>query len=223
MLKFVCISDTHSLHSKVALPDGDVLIHSGDFTGSLANQERDLVKVNAWLGTLPHRVKILVPGNHDKLLQTDPGHARALLSNATVLIDEEVTVDGIRIYGSPWTPTFLNWYFMQSRGAAIAKKWARIPAGIDVLVTHGPPYGILDTVERYSPGAGEWVEDHVGCEELLKRVAAVEPKVHVFGHMHGSYGEMPVGKTYFINAAVCDEAYQPVNKPKVFEIERKQS
>jgi Icc-related predicted phosphoesterase len=223
MLKCVAISDTHSLHAKVTIPGGDVLIHAGDLSGHLAHEEEHLIKLNAWLGTLPHRHKLVVPGNHDRLFERNPSLAKAILSNATVLIDEEVTIDGIRFYGSPWTPTFCNWYFMQPRGKAIASKWAKIPEGIDVLVTHGPPMGILDTAMDFSCSAGEYVERHVGCEELDKRVLEIKPQVHVFGHIHLCSGEMHRGGTHFINAAICDEAYRPVNPARVFEIEKKRS
>lgn len=208
------------MHDKVTVPDGDVLIHAGDFIGSLARQERDLISLNAWLGTLPHAHKILVPGNHDSLLERDPAHARALLSNATVLIDEEVTIDGVRFYGSPWTPEFCNWYFMRRRGKEIAEKWAMIPEGIDVLTTHGPPKGILDEVMSFSCKTGEWEPEHVGCEDLMARVLEVKPKVHVFGHIHVGSGEAYSSGIRFINAAICDEDYKPVNPARVFEIEK---
>ena len=220
MLKVVAISDTHSMHGKVDIPDGDVLIHAGDFTGHLAHQERDLLLLNNWLGTLPHKHKLLVPGNHDKILETQPDFARALLFNATVLIDQEVTIDGIRFYGSPWTPEFCNWYFMKPRGEAIAEKWAMIPEGTDVLVSHGPPMGILDEVMNFNCKNSEWESKHVGCQDLMDRVRVIKPQAHVFGHIHCGHGEAWMSGMRFVNAAICNESYKPVQKPIVFEIEK---
>lgn len=218
-MQIIAISDTHSMHSKVTVPDGDVLIHAGDFTGTLANQAQEMIAFNAWLGALPHRVKLVVPGNHDKMCEVHTATARKLLTNATLLIDEEVTIDGIRFYGSPWTPAFRRWYFMRPRGIRLAEKWAQIPEGTDVLITHGPPSGVLDTVGRFSPGLGEYVDEHLGCEEMWKRVQVVRPQVHVFGHIHGGAGTASLDGIRYVNASVCDEDYQPANPARAFKIQ----
>lgn len=114
-MKLVCISDTHSLHWRLpAIPDGDVLIHAGDSLGqgTLENIE----ELNEWLGTLPHRYKIVIAGNHDWAFQETPELARQALTNAIYLEDSSVEIESIRFWGSPWTPTFMDWAFMLERG-----------------------------------------------------------------------------------------------------------
>jgi len=91
-----------------------------------------------------------------------------------------VIIEGVKFYGSPWQPRFFDWAFNLDRGEEIKKKWDLIPMDTDVLITHGPPYGILDLTHE-----GE----KVGCEELMKAVLRVQPKIHIFGHIHEAYGE----------------------------------
>jgi Icc-related predicted phosphoesterase len=111
---------------------------------------------------------------------------------------------GLQFWGSPVQPEFLNWAFNKKRGAEIKRYWDRIPAGIDVLVTHGPPQGILDKTEEGLL---------VGCEELIGAVHRVHPKVHIFGHIHEGYGHMRQDGILFVNASIMTERYQPLNKP----------
>jgi predicted phosphodiesterase len=187
----VALSDTHGYPCQV--PDGDVLVHAGDVTddGSLA----DLARAADWLHALPHRHKVLVAGNHDACLRDCRDEALRLLGPIHYLEDAEVTLAGLRIWGSPWTPEFGGWPFMLPRGAALAAKWALIPQGLDVLVTHGPPHGILDEVW----GRAE------GCEELADRVAAAAPRLHVFGHIHEGHGTRWRGRTLFANVSTAGE------------------
>jgi Icc-related predicted phosphoesterase len=125
------------------------------------------------------------------------------------LQDKEVEFEGIRIYGSPWTPTFFQWFFMKDRGPAIRKKWDLIPQGIDILVTHGPPIGYGDFSSYQSARMGD--------EELREAVDRIRPKLHVFGHNHGGYGESRNEHTLFVNASSCDEGYNPSNAPVVVD------
>lgn len=206
-MKLVCISDTHNKHKMMPeIPDGDVLIFAGDM--SMIGQKNDIKVFNDFLGTLPHTHKIVIAGNHDWLFYNKK-NARDLLTNCTYLQDESTTIDNVKFYGSPWQPEFCNWAFNVERGAKIKKKWDLIPMDTDVLITHGPPLNILDEV--YS---GELV----GCEQLLDKVCAVRPKVHVFGHIHCTHGVKIFNETIFINASTCNEVYQPVNEPIVWEI-----
>ena len=199
------------MHSKIKdMPEGDILVHSGDFTGRLTHQVEDMISLNTWLGTLPYKHKLLVPGNHDKLCEKDPNTARGLLSNGTLLIDEGITIDGIRFWGHPWTPVFGNWYFMKSPGSHMKKYTDKIPEDTDVLISHGPPRGVLDELD--------WDKTHVGCEQLLSRVLDIKPKVHAFGHIHCARGEYKGLHTHFVNSAICDEGYRPVHRPIVVEI-----
>jgi Icc-related predicted phosphoesterase len=205
-IRIVAISDTHGKHRQITVPDGDILIHAGDLTarGSLA----DLSQFNAFLGELPHRNKIVIAGNHDWCLQRQPQEARAVLTNCHYLEDETAIIDGIRFYGSPWQPWFLDWAFNLRRGDEIRAKWELIPEGTDVLVTHGPPLGYGDRTVR---------GDQVGCEDLLAAVLRVRPQMHIFGHIHEGAGLWHTPSTVFVNASSCDSDYGLVNRPIVYD------
>ncbi|HET6574366.1 MAG TPA: metallophosphatase domain-containing protein [Fimbriiglobus sp.] len=191
MLTLVCVSDTHGRHREAVVPDGDVLIHAGDITGY---GELEVVEdFDRWLAELPHRHKVVIAGNHDWCFQTQPDRARARLRHAVYLQDEAVTIAGLKFYGSPWQPWFLDWAFNLPRGPELAAKWALIPDDTDVLVTHGPPLGVLDATRRgHRPG----------CADLAARVRVVRPGLHVFGHIHEAAGVVRDGDTLFVNAAV---------------------
>jgi len=211
-MRLVCLSDTHSLHRSIpAIPDGDVLIHAGDClgVGTLDNLE----DLNDWLGTLPHRHKIVIAGNHDWVFQQAPELAREALSNATYLQDSGSEIDGIRFWGSPWTPTFMDWAFMLERGEPLHEKWQQIPRTTDVLITHGPPRGIGDLV------AMGFRCQNVGCVNLLDRIQELSLKAHIFGHIHEGYGEYSHGNTRLINASICTGRYEPTNPPIVLDLD----
>ena len=190
-MRIVAIADTHN--SQLSLPDGDILIHAGDLTGRGSLPE--LERVADWLRAQPHRHKVVIAGNHDFALQRNPVAARALFHGLTFLEDSEVTLGGLRIWGSPWQPWFHDWAFNARRGPEIDAKWARIPEGIDVLVTHGPPYGYGDLVLD-----GE----RVGCEDLLRHLGRVKPRVHLFGHIHEDRGEWQLGPTRIVNCTTSE-------------------
>jgi predicted phosphohydrolase len=124
------------------MPGGDILLHAGDAT--LSGRFDKLAEFNRWLGRLPHPLKLFCAGNHDLLFEDAPALGRGMLTNATYLQDELIEVMGLRIYASPWQPRFYDWAFNLDRGEPLRRKWAMIPDSLDVLVTHGPPYGILD-------------------------------------------------------------------------------
>ncbi len=188
MPRLVAIADTHNRHAQLELPGGDILIHAGDMTGR--GSLRELEAVADWLRAQPHPHKVVIAGNHDFALQQKPREARALFHGLTFLEDEEATVAGLRIWGTPWQPWFYDWAFNLKRGPEIDEKWQLIPEGIDVLVTHGPPHGYGDLVYR-----GE----RVGCEDLLRHVDRVQPRVHFFGHIHEDKGEWQRGRTRIVN------------------------
>src|SRR6516225_9872366 len=135
-MKLVIIADTHGQHEEFIVPPGDVFIHAGDFTA--AGHPHSVGKFNNWLGRLPHKYKIVVAGNHELDWSTEKA---AVLTNAIYLQDSGTEIEGIRFWGSPWQPEFNNWEFNLPRGVALAEKWALIPPGTDVLITHGPPQG----------------------------------------------------------------------------------
>jgi Icc-related predicted phosphoesterase len=205
-MRIVCLSDTHN--QQIEAPDGDILIHAGDAT--IRGTHQEILEFNAWFSVLPHKHKIFVAGNHDWLFETNPVMARALLDKSIVYLqDKAIEIDGVKIYGSPWQPRFYDWAFNLDRGREMAEKWDMIPADTDILITHGPPAGILD---RTAYG------DLAGCEELIKKVTAVRPKAHIFGHIHEGYGSREEFGVKFINASNCNESYYPVNPAIVFDI-----
>ncbi|MCX4241146.1 metallophosphatase domain-containing protein [Paraliomyxa miuraensis] len=209
-MRLVCVADTHRYESTLNVPDGDVLIHAGDMLdyGTL----EELEPVAEWLGTLPHRHKVVIAGNHDWCFARTAVPARNLLQHeagAIYLQDDEITIDGVRFYGSPWQPEFCNWAFNLPRGEALAAMWAKIPAGVDVLVTHGPPRGYGDRVHRGLEG----------CDDLLEAIDRVRPAVHVFGHIHEDGGLWQRGPTTIANVTtwMCERAptvidYEPATR-----------
>lgn len=211
MPKIVCISDTHNLYGQIRVPDGDILIHAGDATNGGTIEE--IKSFNCWFAGLPHRHKIFVAGNHDWLFETNRRQAESLLDAGIVYLqDSSIEIENLKIYGSPWQPRFFNWAFNLSRGAEMREKWRLISAETDVLITHGPPHGILDTVARLDS------VELTGCEDLRAKVAEINPQLHIFGHIHAGYGTFETNDTKFVNAAVCDEDYQPVNAPVIVDL-----
>jgi len=208
-MRIVIISDTHNQHNLVQLPLGDLLIHCGDC--SLGGSLREIQDFNEWLGEVKKSFKhgvLFVPGNHDFFFEDHPKEIDKVLTNAKVLINESIEIEGLKFYGSPITPTFFNWAFMKDRGSDIKGVWDRIPTDTDVLITHGPPKFILD-----------WCESgNVGCLELAKAVERTKPKISCFGHIHESYGNHKVGETQFINASILDGEYKVKNNPIVIEV-----
>lgn len=205
-LKIVCISDTHGKHAGIRLPEGDVLIHAGDFM-TYGDRLSEIASFNHWLSKQPHRHKIVIAGNHDLLFESDPSLARTRLTAATYLENSAVEIEGLRIWGSPQQPRFLDWAFNVDRGPAIRRYWDMIPCETEILVTHGPPFGILDTVNS----SGE----HLGCEDLAIAVQRVRPKLHVFGHIHGGHGTSERDGIRYVNASVLDENYRIAYGPQV--------
>lgn len=212
-LQLVLLSDTHEQHAEVDVPPGDILIHAGDFT-MFSRSLRSIIGFNDWLGELPHRSKLLAPGNHDFWLEADASR-RSLLSNATVLINESADIDGLRFWGSPVTPLY-GGAFGRSSVEDRRRLYASIPEDVDVLITHGPPLGILDV----SPGSDYHQGDHV----LLEAVQRVRPKLHVFGHVHldkGSPRILESEHTTFVNAALLGPAGAIDKPPIVIRIGRR--
>ena len=154
-MRIICISDTHGQHASLRVPDGDILIHAGDFM-TYGNAPREIIDFNAWLGRQSHRNKIVIAGNHDRLFESHSMPARALITNGVYLEDSGIEVEGLKFWGSPVQPPFNNWAFNVQRGAPIRRHWDKIPMWTDILVTHGPPFGILDQSRPMT--------DHLGCE-----------------------------------------------------------
>ena len=192
-MKLVAVADTHGYHRDLAIPNGDVFLHAGDLTqrGTL----EQLAEVAEWMRSLPHHHKVVIAGNHDFAFERQPKEARALFHGLTYLEDEEVTLDGVRFYGSPWQPWFHSWAFNLRRGPPIDAVWQKIPVGVDVLITHGPPMGMGDKV---------WDGERVGCEDLLRHLPRVGAKAHFFGHIHEDRGEWQHGVTRVVNCTTSE-------------------
>jgi Icc-related predicted phosphoesterase len=204
------ISDTPELHREVDVPAGDLLIHAGDFT-MFSKSTAAILDFNEWLGELSHRWKIVTPGNHEFFLEADLSRRR-LISNATVLIDEGVEIMGLKIWGSPMTPLY-GGAFGRSSEQDRVRTYSQIPVDTDILVTHGPPYDILDQ----APNSNH----HEGCHQLLDAVRRVKPVLHVFGHVHGAYGTFSTPETLFANAALARHGLGMSNHPHVLRLPRR--
>ena len=215
-LKLVCISDTHGDHEKVPLPSsGDVLIHSGDLTGH--GTEEETLAFFQWFGMQTFEHKICVAGNHDTFMEQDPIASQQMADNAGVVLlnDTGCLVDGVSIWGSPITPRFFHWSFMRDPGADIEAHWNLIPSNTDVLITHGPAYGILDQVDREN---GD--KEHTGCPSLLEKIQEIKPKFHVFGHIHEDYGRVEIGSVSHCNVSTMNKYYQICNEAQVLQLDK---
>ena len=212
-MKLVCISDTHGDHEGIELPEGDVLIHAGDLSahGRLAETHAFM----KWLGLQSFEHILCIAGNHDEFMEQQPLMALQFAQDHGVrlLNDSGCTIDGVNFWGSPITPRYLDWAFMRDPGKPIEAHWQLIPMNTDVLVTHGPPYGIMDQVRRPD---GNLVR--TGCPSLLSAVRKVSPAVHLFGHIHEGYGCATHDGTTYFNVSTMNEYYRRTNAPVVIDV-----
>ena len=219
-MKITFISDTHTKHDELSydpkdLLGGDLLVHTGDIMNSGRNP-MDIYKFCKWFdGLAQYDHKVFIAGNHDRLFETDPEMASEIYTsykNIDYLQDDWIQVGDdekmVKIYGSPWQPEFYSWAFnLPRQGKELEAKWAAIPTNTDILLTHGPAQGHLDT------SGPPYNEPNLGCELLAERIAEFKPKIHVCGHIHGGYGYKFDGHTHFFNASILNERYEYVNKP----------
>jgi Icc-related predicted phosphoesterase len=228
-----CISDLHGYYPE--LEGGDLLIVAGDLTAQ--DMDYEYWKFNKWITDQSYLYGkvIVIAGNHDNLLiQTADRHmAHAYCHPAEYLCDSETEFEGLKIWGSPWTKTFegMNPHckaFTLDSEQELKEKWKLIPEDSDILVTHSPPRGILDQVERedvFIEGHQCDILENVGSSSLQNSVASKRYvlKLHVFGHIHEAYGIWDIRNIQkelgdpitpiFVNASHVNERYQPVNKP----------
>lgn len=207
-LKIIAFSDTHGKEPWLSMPECDILLFCGDFGIHSFN---DLAYANRWFGKQNAGTKIFVAGNHDTFLEKlDKKIIKQFFTNVIYLEDEMAEVQGLKIYGSPYSPEFNNWAFMYPRCSLDAKKiWNKIPRDLDILATHCPPYGILDR---------NLGDERCGCEVLLRTVMEKKPKNHIFGHIHLFGGKsLKQAGTNFYNVSVLNEQYKLVNLPTVIE------
>ena len=207
-MKLTCISDTHTRHRDLELPGGEVLIHAGDFMSTGYKME-ELIDFLEWFNVQDYKHKIFIAGNHDGIFEESKNLADVILNaypDISYLQDSEVIIDGVKFYGSPWTPEFMGWAFALPKDPRSAEeRFAMIPDDTDVVISHGPAYGILDQVDNLGV-----LGEHLGCPSLAKRINEINPRLHICGHIHSGngvldgYGEV----TTHINAACLGEDYE---------------
>ncbi len=206
-----CISDLHGHYPQ--LEGGDLLIVAGDLTARDSPDER--LMFLQWLADQKYRKKVWIGGNHDNSL-VGMSFRKTREDAAEYLCDSGTEFEGLKIWGSPWTLRFdgINPHCMAftcSTEEELADKWALIPEDTDILVTHGPPFGLLDINKT---------QECVGSVSLRNRAFNLEKiKLFIFGHVHEMGGRM-VDLTCMkvVNASHVDERYQPVNKPIRIEL-----
>jgi Icc-related predicted phosphoesterase len=208
-MKFVAISDTHGMHHDLILPPADVLIHAGDI--SMKGSEAEIKDFLSWMDKQAYQYKILIAGNHDFYFENESYENinKIIPENIIYLNDSGIEIGGFRIWGSPITPWFFNWAFNRHRGEPIRRHWELIPDNTDILITHGPAFKILDTTKK---------EEHTGCKDLLEVIQIIQPKIHIFGHIHEAYGIINCYDIKSINVSLLNEKYQLVNNPVIFDL-----
>lgn len=207
-MKICFISDTHGNRVK-DLPEADVICHTGDY--SARGDEYDLKQFLKWFSALSqYKARIFIAGNHDIFAEEFPDVQESMIPETiTYLRDSSIIIDGMKFYGTPWQPIFLNWAFNLSE-EELVKKWDIIPLDTDILLTHTPPHNILD----FSPGWRGKPGEHCGSKSLLNKILDVNPIVNAFGHIHEGYGEISLyNNITFVNSSLLNGRYQLVNDP----------
>jgi Icc-related predicted phosphoesterase len=219
-MKLIAISDTHGKHKQIdRIPDGDVIIHAGDITNQ--GEIHVLDNFSEWFAALPHAHKIFISGNHDRCLDRDNDQKREILKmfaerGLIYLENSGVEIDGVYFHGNAHTPIWHSqWAFNLPRDSDELKaQWDMIPKNTNVLITHGPPYGILDRAQR-----GVFDYENTGCNLLSQRIRRLPNlKAHIFGHIHSDSGTAEEDGVFYVNAAICNDMHNPKNPPRTFEI-----
>ncbi len=206
-MKFVAISDTHGHHRSLSLPAGDVLLHTGDISDF--GQEEEVLDFLEWLDSLDFQYKVFIGGNHDIFLEEYPEEILEMLPDKVIYLDNEgIEINNVFIWGSPEVPGMHGWAFGKMKGQPMEEHWRYMPFDTQILMTHTPPYGILDK-------SNSWRSK--GCSALLRRVQEIAPIFHVFGHVYASYGQVEIDGTTFINAAITNSGMDSINEPVVFD------
>lgn len=216
------ISDTHGHHKKLTIPkDIDLVIHSGDATNyrDPYRNEQEMREFLTWFDHLRIPNKVFVAGNHDTSVEKTLVHPEDIKNlGIKYLFMDSVEIMGMKIWGSPFVPTYGDWAFMKPRYQMMEKVWDFVDNDADIIVTHTPPMGILDVTDSYiqttngSQKNRMMILENVGCEHLRKKIFKLEPKLHCFGHIHGSRDIFNAGtkklsgfKTIFSNGSCCSD------------------
>jgi len=213
-MKLCALSDTHGKHRELDLSNysADVLVHAGDWTGGRDSGFSETIDFLQWLEHQPFNHKVIIAGNHELQVEADEQHFREILlmyPSIIYLQDSEVTIDGVKFYGSPYSNKFFDWAFMED-DYYLKHRWKNIPDDTNVLITHGPAYGCHDLVKN------DYGRDpHVGSKSLMykKQELVCTLKAHISGHIHEAYGANDIHGCTNVCASVLDEKYQLVHKP----------
>lgn len=205
-MKIYGISDTHTLHSNIKVPECDVLIHAGDYSSTGRIQE--ITSFLEWFSKQPAEFKIFISGNHDSLSWDNRSLFNTLVKdyendNVFYLEDSGIELKGLKIYGTPWTPTFGMWSYMVDPYSPRMQRYRDlIPDNLDILISHGPPHGVCSMTSRGVDA---------GCYQLKQAIERAKPKGVVCGHLHESHGQGMLGETKIYNVANLNEYYKFAN------------
>ena len=228
-MKIVAISDTHTKHKKVTIPECDVLIHAGDFTWKGTYWE--IFRFMKWFAKQPAKHKIVIAGNHELTLDaTKPGKfsqhnwdtMRSYADeNVHYLEDSEVVIDGVKFYGTPWTPFFHDWAFNGSDGLTqpdgtrkLVDVYSKIPEDTNVLICHGPTYDFVDKATD---------DNRCGSVEMRKiletdKLALL--RLYISGHIHESRGhDIGCGGVHFCNVSTLGRDYETATPPVIIDLD----
>lgn len=227
-MKLVAISDTHDQHRKITIPECGILVVAGDFTCHREPIIERYTDFAQWLREQPAKHIVIVAGNHDTLFEKNNDLARSIFSDFHYLQDSGIEIEGIKFWGSPWTPEFAGWAFMK-QDQELKQYWDLVPEDIDVLITHGPV--MADARSGHIP-VFDWgvsSKTHAGSQSLLDIVDRICPKIHIFGHIHDGHGKWNLNNGYFkqfnrkrdtdlYNVAVCNDFNEVKYEPTIIEI-----
>ena len=208
-MRLVVIGDTHGKHEELGVLEGDVLIHCGDFCDGFRKDPSDVGNIDAWFAEQRVDLVLCVGGNHDFGAEERVRTGEQVFKHAVWLLDEAYEHRGVKFYGSPWVPQLQGWAFYLP-DVELRAKWSMIPDDTDVLITHTPPYGILDQPRSR--------QINCGCAHLLERAREVKPRFHVFGHNHASAGVEKHAGTTFVNASIVDSDLEVTRGALTFDI-----
>lgn len=215
-MKIVCTGDFHGqFPADGEMPEGDVLVFAGDIglnigtTRHAHSIEDAIAPFDDWLDRqqLSYNLIVGIAGNHDRLLEEAPEVGRQL--NWDYLHDSGLVYDGVKFWGAPWSNKFFDWAFMGNE-TQLAERWALIPDDTDVLITHGPAYGVNDLAQGRT---------NVGSKTLRERILEVRPLLHVSGHIHEARGVDLIGGTVCVNPSYVDGGYRPGHAPVVLDLD----
>lgn len=185
-MKIIATSDFHS-NFNYSIPKADTIIIAGDITELGIEEEWD--KASEFIQSLPHKYKLIIPGNHDfniELLKLD--------NNSMLLVDQEVTIEGLKFYGCPWTRGDSCWAYSTRDKKVLREKYGKIPLDTNILISHMPPYGILDICVNTNQSEGS--------SALLSKINRLPNlRYHIFGHFHEASGEATIGNITFFNVS----------------------